>query len=743
MQGFKEQPPFLLQKADLREGPHMSKRGLWWMGALARLPLAHSSFWVVFFIALAVLGNPRSSRNASASSEVPAWMWAYDRAFDLATVWIVYGFTKFALTLVSCFKGVSKIRETLAVDDWRERSLRCFHEAQVRHQLGDKVAAAEAGAPGGEGADPRGESPPKHDADAGAGKGRGTMSANCIEASAQAALVGVSGGLGGGGAGVPVGRFDYAALARDDFVSEGFGLEGAAATPMHFDDVLHVIVVPNYKEPAEVLARTLDTLRDQTVASAQLVVVLAMEGRDPKAHETAAVLIQEYGSSFVHMFYTVHKMQAGEVGGKSSNENWAMRCAKHKLVDELGVDSSRVVLTTCDADTYFAPSHFACLSHHFACDPLRATKFWQAATCFYPNLVEVPVLCRVRYAIISVGFVGLLANPLAYTFPFSCYSLSLDLALEADFWDPAVIPEDWHMYLRCFYATRGRATVEPLFLPVGCECVVASEDTAENIEACYSQSKRWQWGAVDFGFICVSNTQVGAAPDGSPLKAVAERVGGGRPFWLRKALILFTAYEHHLLFNVMWCLVLLAPFIFHNDWSAWRSISWAVFLVVNWTVLVTLDGLYRGLVRGRRHFKLEADERSAFGGVAAPPSGIASSGLLARSLPDKISSGALSSGGRGEGARLLEAPQQAGAAGTGSLAGDLALAWQPVVSSWAGVGRALGFWLFPLSDFLLFVVPTFHAHLRMAMRLNEKRVQGQKVRAQVSFSTCSAGRCMG
>ena len=68
-----------------------------------------------------------------------------------------------------------------------------------------------------------------------------------------------------------------------------------------------MIVVPNYKEPAEVLARTLDTLRDQTVASAQLVVVLAMEGRDPKAHETAAVLIQEYGwvnsRIFVLMFY--------------------------------------------------------------------------------------------------------------------------------------------------------------------------------------------------------------------------------------------------------------------------------------------------------------------------------------------------------------------------------------------------------------------------------------------------------
>ena len=52
---------------------------------------------------------------------------------------------------------------------------------------------------------------------------------------------------------------------------------------------------------------------------------------------------------------------AQEGAGKSSNENWAMRCAKHHLVDELGMRDDHIVLTTCDADTYFHPQHFSAL----------------------------------------------------------------------------------------------------------------------------------------------------------------------------------------------------------------------------------------------------------------------------------------------------------------------------------------------------------------------------------------------
>jgi len=427
-----------------------------------------------------------------------------------------------------------------------------------------------------------------------------------------------------------------------------------AAADVSFDDVVHIVVVPNYCEPAATLARTLDTLRDQTVAGS-LVVVLAMEARDEEAHTKAKLLLDTYAPAFKLGLYTVHRLCAGEVGGKSSNENWAVRCAKVRVVDDLGVDPKHIVVTTCDCDTYFHPSHFGCLTAHFVGEgPVkRYERFWQAATCFYPNVDSVPALCRVRYTIISVGFLGQLVNPLAFSLPFSCYSLSLDLALRAGFWDPAVIPEDWHMYLRCFYATHGRVSVVPLYLPVGCECVYTgrsspSGSAVADVQACYTQSQRWQWGAIDLGFIIVQNWLHST-----------ESMGGWH-FKLRQVAVLATAYEHHLLYSVMWCVLLLAPYVFRTDWSSWRTLCWAAFLAANWSCLANLDRTYRALLAGRRHF-----------------------GHATSSDPGRDARGCLG---------------------------------QPHVdrSWWGDTGRLVELLLFPLSDLLLFVLPTFHAHAQMA-----------------------------
>jgi len=43
-----------------------------------------------------------------------------------------------------------------------------------------------------------------------------------------------------------------------------------------------------------------------------------------------------------------------------------------------------------------------------------------------------------------------------FQFPLAIYSLSLVLAKKAAFWDPTVIPEDWHMYFRCQFAEQGQ-----------------------------------------------------------------------------------------------------------------------------------------------------------------------------------------------------------------------------------------------------------------------------------------------
>jgi len=214
------------------------------------------------------------------------------------------------------------------------------------------------------------------------------------------------------------------------------------------------------------------------------------------------------------------------------------------------------------------------------------------------------------------------------------------------------------MYLRCFYATGGAVSVNPLFIPVGCEYASVGPPPSPpppargggtrgdgdggggggdggsatlearvgarvaalaawwgwwsaGVGACYTQLKRSQWGTVDVGYILVQNALAESRPrDGAPAEARAGNAAQTRAaraavptrnnnpplavlskslssssfsrsssssstsyssssssssssfssfsssrcmFLLRKAVVLLTTYEQHLLYSVMWC----------------------------------------------------------------------------------------------------------------------------------------------------------------------------------------------
>src|SRR5690606_35771416 len=85
----------------------------------------------------------------------------------------------------------------------------------------------------------------------------------------------------------------------------------------------HLVIVPNYKEDEENLARTLASLAAQGNAS-QLVVVLAMEAREVRAADKAQRLIDRFAPSFGLLVATFHpEGLPGDTPGKGSNEAWA------------------------------------------------------------------------------------------------------------------------------------------------------------------------------------------------------------------------------------------------------------------------------------------------------------------------------------------------------------------------------------------------------------------------------------
>jgi hypothetical protein len=154
-----------------------------------------------------------------------------------------------------------------------------------------------------------------------------------------------------------------------------------------WDDVRHIVLIPNYKESVEKLRPTLEALASTNGARGSVIPVLAMEEADPDAASKAETLLAEFEDRFESMFVTYHPAGLpGEVRGKSSNQAWAARRAVEELVDRRGYDIDAMTITSCDADTIFPSAYFEALTFHFATDPRRYRRFWQAPILFYNNI---------------------------------------------------------------------------------------------------------------------------------------------------------------------------------------------------------------------------------------------------------------------------------------------------------------------------------------------------------------------
>jgi hypothetical protein len=131
-----------------------------------------------------------------------------------------------------------------------------------------------------------------------------------------------------------------------------------------------------------------------------------------------------------------------------------------------------------DADTCFAQDYFTRIENYF----LKATEQERKMIMFAPctvfdrylcpflicsNSNQVPFPVRVADMMWSAGVMSNLYQDSPIKLPCSAYSLSLSLAHAVDCWDTnaEAIGEDLHMFLKCFFATRGQVIVKTVYSP--------------------------------------------------------------------------------------------------------------------------------------------------------------------------------------------------------------------------------------------------------------------------------------
>ncbi|MCU0479766.1 MAG: glycosyltransferase family 2 protein [Anaerolineae bacterium] len=274
------------------------------------------------------------------------------------------------------------------------------------------------------------------------------------------------------------------------------------ADSLAWSDVLHVLVIPNYKEDYQVLHDTLSRIAESPLAKTNVCVVLGMEEREQGASAKAESLMIAFESRFLHIITTFHpKDIPGEVAGKSSNEAWATREAYNTLVIGHGYDMDNMVITIMDADSLIHPRYLEAVTCHFATTPAqnRYNEMWQAPIRYDNNISKVHPFFTFIHAYSTAWYLSGLSG--RHPMPLSTYSLSFRLAHEVGYWDTDVIPEDWHMYIKCYFKKGGNLRLTPIYLPFSGYSAAVGETFMEAVRSQYAQSVRHMWGAEDVGYI--------------------------------------------------------------------------------------------------------------------------------------------------------------------------------------------------------------------------------------------------
>ena len=303
----------------------------------------------------------------------------------------------------------------------------------------------------------------------------------------------------------------------------------------NFDKVAHLVVIPSYKESYEKIKDTLESINNQTFVKKQIYVYLALEEREENVKDKAEKLKKEYENIFGGFYYTLHPDVPNEVKGKSSNQAYASADAYERLVKSGKLDINFMTVTSADADVLFDKSFFSYLTYSFLTVSDPTFTFWQSANVTYNNFWQVPSFIRVISFFGSLWRTSVLVQH-SRLVPNSVYSLSYKLLMDIGNWDVDVIPEDYRVFFKAFFKTKGRVVVEPIFLMTSMDAA-QSHSYRRSLMNKYHQERRWSWGIAD---------------DATYIKwyLTVKDV----PFW-RKTVLVANVIVDHILWPVNWFII--------------------------------------------------------------------------------------------------------------------------------------------------------------------------------------------
>lgn len=285
-----------------------------------------------------------------------------------------------------------------------------------------------------------------------------------------------------------------------------------------YDDVVHFVVIPNYKEPLHKLEKTIDHIVQNHYNSHSIVLVLAFEKREDEARKKASHLRNLYSSHFRTVLESYHELKPHEEAGKASNQTAAAKRISEYVRSE-NINPKYSILTICDADSVLPNNYFDYLTYAYLEDVDRVFHFYWAPVLLYNNFWQLPMFIRIQATLSSILRLAFLSQK-DNLIQISTYSVSLWLIEEIDYWDVDIIPEDWHVFLQAYFKYGDKVKTIPLYTLIGSDAVYAGS-MMKTFLTRYEQEKRWAWGVSDIGYALKRSLHTPHISLGSKVKKIS------------------------------------------------------------------------------------------------------------------------------------------------------------------------------------------------------------------------------
>ena len=269
----------------------------------------------------------------------------------------------------------------------------------------------------------------------------------------------------------------------------------------NWGEYYHLLILPTYKESIETIRETFNAVVNSDYPKDKIIAVLATEEREgEEAKKRSDIIKKEFSGYFYKFLITVHSDGLeGEIKAKGANCTWAAREVKKKIIDPLGVDYKKIIVSCFDIDTRPYPKYFSCLTYHYlkAKNPSRSA--FQPVPVYNNNIWQASALSRV------VATSGTFWQMMQQQRPerlstFSSQAHSFKALVEVDFWPTNIVSEDSRIFWQNLLYYDGDYKAIPLNYPVSMDANLASNflKTSLNI---YRQQRRWGWGVENIPYI--------------------------------------------------------------------------------------------------------------------------------------------------------------------------------------------------------------------------------------------------